>query len=89
MPVQVRPWFKKKKFWRHVNNGGGGVPATGLVASLERWDTGLIPGPAQWVRDPVLLQLQHRSQLWLGFDPWPGNSICRGTAKKRKKERHG
>ena len=27
----------------------------------------------QWIRDPVLLQLWCRSQLWLGFDPWSGN----------------
>ena len=29
--------------------------------------------PAQWVKDPALLQLWRRSQLWLGFDPWPWN----------------
>ena len=34
--------------------------------------------------DPVLLQLQHRSQLWLGSDPWPGNSTCCRMAKKDK-----
>ena len=26
---------------------------------------GLIPGPAQWVKDLVLLQLWCRSQMWL------------------------
>ena len=30
------------------------------------------------------MQLWHRSQLCLGSDPWPGNSICRGVAKKEK-----
>ena len=25
------------------------------------------------LKDPALLQLQPRSQLWLGFNPWPGN----------------
>ena len=34
----------------------------------------------------VLLQLQHRSKLQLGSDPWPRNSICREAAKKRKKK---
>ena len=27
----------------------------------------------QWVKDPELLQLWYRSQLWLGFHPWPRN----------------
>lgn len=31
----------------------------------------MIPGLVQWVKDLVLPQLWHRSQLWLGFDPWP------------------
>ena len=22
--------------------------------------------------------------MWLGSDPWPGNSICCGSAKKKK-----
>ena len=33
---------------------------TGLAVSWEHWDVGLIPGPAEWVKDPELLQ------LWLG-----------------------
>ena len=43
------------------------------------------PGPAQWVKDPVLSQLWHRLKLWLEHDPWPGNSMCRGTTKKINK----
>ena len=50
---------------------------------LECWDTGSIPSPAQWVKDLVLSKLQCSSQLWLGSDPWPRNSICHGVAKKR------
>ena len=34
---------------------------------------GSILSPAQWIKDPALLQLWHKSQLQLGFDPWPGN----------------
>ena len=39
---------------------------------------------AQQVRDPELLQLWQRSQLWLGLDPWPGTG---NNQKKRKKEK--
>ena len=46
---------------------------------MKCWDVGLIPGLAQWVKDPVLLQLQ------LGSDPWPRSSICLGVAKNEKK----
>ena len=54
----------------------------GSEVSWEQWDTGSIPGLAQWVKDLVLLQL--RSKLPLGSDPWSGNSICFGVAKKEK-----
>ena len=56
-----------------------------MAASLEHWDAGSIPGPAQW--EAVLLQLWKRSKLQLGSDPSPGNSICHGVAKNEKKER--
>ena len=39
---------------------------------------GSIPGPAQWVKDPVLVQ------RWLGFDPWPGNFHMWPKKKKRE-----
>ena len=36
---------------------------------------GLLPGPMQWVKDLALLQLQCRSQLGAGFDPWPNHML--------------
>ena len=51
--------------------------ATGSVMSRERWDAGLIPSPAQWVKDVALL----------GSDPWPRNSIGHGVAKREKKKK--
>ena len=53
---------------------------TGSAESLEDQDTDSIPGPAQYVKELVLLQLE----LQLRSDPWPRNSICHGTTKKEK-----
>ena len=45
------------------------------VRSLA-WHSGL--------KDLVLLELRHRLQLWLGSDPWSGNSMYHGVAKNEK-----
>lgn len=59
---------------------------TGLVVSWKRWDAGLTPGLAQWVKNLVLLQPKLRSQLQFGSNPWPGTSTCHGQPKKKKKK---
>ena len=59
----------------------------GSVTSLVDWDLCSTPGPAHWVKDPVLLQLGHRSQLWLRSDPCPRNAICCQVVKKEKKKK--
>lgn len=41
---------------------------------------GSVPGPAEWVKDLALPQLQPKSDLW------PGNSISWGATKKKKKK---
>lgn len=47
---------------------------TGSVPSLQ--DAGLIPGAVK-LKDPAL------PQLWLGFDPWPGELHVLQSGKKR------
>ena len=39
------------------------------------------PQPGTMAKDPTLLQLWHRLQLWLRCDPWPRNSICYAVGK--------
>ena len=60
------------------------------MSELEflRWCNGIggILGVLGRRFDPALPQLQHRLQLGLGSDSWPGNSICLGVAKKEKKK---
>ena len=62
---------------------------------------GLIPGLAQWVKDPARCELWCRSQTWLGSGvavvvvkasscsssliPSPGTSICCRCGPKKKK----
>ena len=53
------PKKKRKKKKNYI-----GVPAVapmGSAVSLECWDIGLLPRPAQWVKDPMLPQLQRSS----------------------------
>ena len=73
-PPHAACWPKKEK----KSNPHCGT--MGSVASWKPWDVGLIPCPAQWVKDPELLQLWLRLQPWLGSHPWRGNSICHRAA---------
>ena len=50
----------------------------GSVVSLQHQDAGLITGLAQWVKGSGIA-------AWFRSYAWPRNSICCGTAKKRKK----
>ena len=69
----------KNSFYRSFHCG-----TMGSAASWEHWNTGLIPGPAQWVKDLTLLQLWLSSWLQLRSDPWPGSYICHRVAKKKR-----
>ena len=55
--------------------------------SVQLQDAGSIPGLAQWDKGFGVAAAAAKSQVWLRSDPWPGNSICRGAAKKVKKKK--
>ena len=81
--------YKKKK-------NAPGVPAVMqwindpccLCSWGRHWSAALIPGPARWVKDPVLASLSHRLQLWLEFDPGPRSSHVLQVWPKKKKNVH-
>lgn len=50
------------------------------AAWLQHHGAGSIPGPAEWVKDAVLLQLR------LGLIPGLGTPHAEGRPKKKKKE---
>ena len=56
-----------------------------LMIWLVYGSTSSIPELQQWVKDPVLLPLWHRSQLGLRSNPWPGSFQGPGDSQKRKK----
>ena len=67
----------------------GGVPAAGQWDWQCLWSTGMqVRSLAQHsvLRIWCCRELQLRSQLCLGSDPWPGNSICCRTIEKEKKK---
>lgn len=41
----------------------------------------------QWAEDPLLLQLLHRSQLQLGFDPWTERFHMAWCGQKKYKKK--
>ena len=53
--------------------------------TAEAWDQSLA-----WhsgLKDPALLHLWHRSQLWLRFSPWTGNFHMAWVQPLKKKEK--
>ena len=87
-----RPWKRQKDKKKKRKKGklrSSHCSAIGSAASWDHRNTGSTLGPAQWVKDPMLLQLQLRSQLWFRSDPWPGSSICRGWPKMKRTKKLG
>lgn len=53
---------KRSKPCQHTADGNSHGDTIGSAASLEHGDAGLIPSPAQWVKDLLLPQPQCRLQ---------------------------
>ena len=66
--------LKKKKRWSSRYGTAGKGSST--VSSY-----GSFPSPVQWIKDPAL------PQLWLKFNPWPGNFHMPWVRLKKKKKR--
>lgn len=66
-----------------------GVPmwCSGLRIWHCLWWPGHIPGPAQWDKDLVLLQLCHRSSFSSDLIPGPVTSVCLGCIQEKKKKK--
>ena len=75
------PFEDQKGAVRIGTQGAPAVAQRDRTLRLGRPGTVSIPGLAQWVENLAFL----RWHLWLGSDPWPGNSMCRRTVKKKKK----
>ena len=78
--------FSENLHSNHSSRGGGQeflLWHSGLGSRAVSGSASSIPGLVQWGKDPTLLQ------LWLRFDPWPGNFHMPrvGILKKKKKER--
>ena len=61
-----------------------------VVQWVRTWQcehVGSIPSLAQWVKDLAVLQMYHRLQLQLRFDPWPVNTFAMGKEKKRERKK--
>ena len=81
--VLFLPWQLNCRPWEELRSSPCG--AIRSVVSLQCWDTGSIPGWHSGLKDPVLPQLHHRSELQLRSDPWHRKSIYQGSQKRKKK----
>ena len=61
-----------------------GCKGTGRVSAAPGHRFDPWPSTRGRLKDLVLPQPQHRSQLWLRSDPWLGNSVCLRATKKEK-----
>lgn len=82
-------WHSDFEFAWYQRGEASPLGRSGMVASLERGDTGSIPAPHTGLKHPLLPQLQCTWKRWLQCDPWPWSSTPRRAAKKEKNIKRG
>ena len=70
LPKEAKDLFSEnyKILKKEIKDGSSCCGTMGLLVSPKHWNTGSIPRPAQWVKDPAMPQLQLRLQLQLRSD---------------------
>ena len=85
-----RKYWKERKVLKtnhlFLNDREMNIEGFGLKFSI--FEHPRVPTVVQWVKDPALLQLWHRWQLWLGFDPWLGNIHILWVQLKNKNKKN-
>ena len=83
--IHISPLPKSFTF-KMTNPWSSHCGTAGSVAFGEHWNAGLIPGPVQCVKDPVLPHLWLSHSCASDLIPGPGTPYAEGWPKKKKKK---
>ena len=88
----IPPILKRKKKKRQERKGKNiestkfKIVEEAYIHSFNNYTVG-VPTKVQQVKDLASLQLWWRLEVWLGFNPWPGNFHNQGCGWKKKKKK--
>ena len=96
LSTPIEPWASLLLRYHLISIKNPPKWARSGLCTAARWDQWPLCSTRMQVRspachhgskEPVLPKLQCRLYLWLGSDPWPGNSTCWGRGQKKKKKK--